>query len=61
MQRGPAAGNLIVLACFLDGISMVVLTMGVIMPTVTAAARDGGVACRDQGRSGRGSRRKCYA
>ncbi len=30
----------IVLGCFLDGISMVVLTMGVIMPTVTAAHID---------------------
>jgi len=30
----------IVLGCFLDGISMVVLTMGVIMPTVTAAGID---------------------
>jgi len=29
-----------VLGCFLDGISMVVLTMGVIMPTVTAAGID---------------------
>jgi C4-dicarboxylate transporter DctM subunit len=28
------------LGCFLDGISMVVLTMGVIMPTVTAAGID---------------------
>ena len=25
----------IILGCFLDGISMVVLTMGVILPTVT--------------------------
>jgi C4-dicarboxylate transporter, DctM subunit len=30
----------IVLGCFLDGISMVVLTMGVILPTVTAAGID---------------------
>src|SRR3954466_16423763 len=30
----------IVLGCFLDGISMVVLTMGVILPTVTAAHID---------------------
>ena len=30
----------IVLGCFLDGISMVVLTMGVILPTVTAAKID---------------------
>ena len=30
----------ILLGCFLDGISMVVLTMGVIMPTVTAAGID---------------------
>jgi C4-dicarboxylate transporter DctM subunit len=30
----------IVLGCFLDGISMVVLTMGVILPTVEAAAID---------------------
>jgi len=30
----------IVLGCFLDGISMVVLTMGVIMPTVTKAGID---------------------
>ncbi|MFM7506436.1 MAG: TRAP transporter large permease [Rubrivivax sp.] len=30
----------IVLGCFLDGISMVVLTMGVVMPTVTAAGID---------------------
>lgn len=30
----------IVLGCFLDGISMVVLTMGVIMPTVTGAGID---------------------
>src|SRR5690606_15000822 len=30
----------IVLGCFLDGISMVVLTMGVIMPTVMAAGID---------------------
>ena len=31
----------IVLGCFLDGISMVVLTMGVLMPTVQAAGIDG--------------------
>jgi len=30
----------IVLGCFLDGISMVVLTMGVIMPTVVKAGID---------------------
>ncbi|MGE0356296.1 MAG: TRAP transporter large permease [Burkholderiales bacterium] len=30
----------IVLGCFLDGISMVVLTMGVILPTITAAGID---------------------
>jgi len=30
----------IVLGCFLDGISMVVLTMGVVMPTVQAAGID---------------------
>ena len=30
----------IVLGCFLDGISMVVLTMGVLMPTVNAAGID---------------------
>jgi tripartite ATP-independent transporter DctM subunit len=30
----------IVLGCFLDGISMIVLTMGVILPTVTAAGID---------------------
>ncbi|MBV2218696.1 MAG: TRAP transporter large permease subunit, partial [Diaphorobacter sp.] len=30
----------IVLGCFLDGISMVVLTMGVLMPTVSAAGID---------------------
>lgn len=30
----------IILGCFLDGISMVVLTMGVILPTVTAANLD---------------------
>jgi C4-dicarboxylate transporter, DctM subunit len=30
----------IILGCFLDGISMVVLTMGVILPTVTAARLD---------------------
>jgi tripartite ATP-independent transporter DctM subunit len=30
----------IILGCFLDGISMVVLTMGVIMPTVTKAGID---------------------
>jgi C4-dicarboxylate transporter, DctM subunit len=30
----------IILGCFLDGISMVVLTMGVILPTVTAAKLD---------------------
>jgi tripartite ATP-independent transporter DctM subunit len=30
----------IILGCFLDGISMVVLTMGVILPTVTAAHID---------------------
>jgi TRAP-type C4-dicarboxylate transport system permease large subunit len=30
----------ILLGCFLDGISMVVLTMGVILPTVTAAGID---------------------
>ena len=30
----------IILGCFLDGISMVVLTMGVILPTVTAAKID---------------------
>ena len=29
-----------ILGCFLDGISMVVLTMGVLMPTVTAAGID---------------------
>jgi C4-dicarboxylate transporter DctM subunit len=29
-----------VLGCFLDGISMVVLTMGVVMPTVLAAGID---------------------
>ena len=33
-------GFYIVLGCFLDGISMVVLTMGVILPTVTAAGID---------------------
>jgi TRAP-type C4-dicarboxylate transport system permease large subunit len=30
----------IILGCFLDGISMVVLTMGVVMPTVIAAGID---------------------
>jgi C4-dicarboxylate transporter, DctM subunit len=30
----------VILGCFLDGISMVVLTMGVILPTVTAAKLD---------------------
>ena len=30
----------IILGCFLDGISMIVLTMGVILPTVTAAGID---------------------
>jgi TRAP-type C4-dicarboxylate transport system permease large subunit len=30
----------ILLGCFLDGISMVVLTMGVVMPTVIAAGID---------------------
>ena len=30
----------IVLGCFLDGISMIVLTMGVILPTITAAGID---------------------
>jgi C4-dicarboxylate transporter DctM subunit len=30
----------IILGCFLDGISMVVLTMGVILPTVQAAGYD---------------------
>jgi TRAP-type C4-dicarboxylate transport system permease large subunit len=30
----------IVLGCFLDGISMVVLTMGVILPTIEKAAID---------------------
>jgi TRAP-type C4-dicarboxylate transport system permease large subunit len=30
----------IVLGCFLDGISMVVLTMGVILPTIQAAGID---------------------
>jgi C4-dicarboxylate transporter, DctM subunit len=30
----------ILLGCFLDGISMIVLTMGVILPTVTAAGID---------------------
>jgi C4-dicarboxylate transporter DctM subunit len=30
----------IVLGCFLDGISMIVLTMGVLLPTVTAAGVD---------------------
>ena len=30
----------IILGCFLDGISMVVLTMGVILPTVTGAGLD---------------------
>ncbi len=34
------AGFYIVLGCFLDGISMVVLTMGVILPTVQAAGID---------------------
>jgi tripartite ATP-independent transporter DctM subunit len=34
------AGFYIVLGCFLDGISMVVLTMGVILPTVQAAGMD---------------------
>jgi C4-dicarboxylate transporter DctM subunit len=34
------AGFYIILGCFLDGISMVVLTMGVILPTVTAAGVD---------------------
>jgi TRAP-type C4-dicarboxylate transport system permease large subunit len=30
----------IILGCFLDGISMVVLTMGVLMPTIQAAGID---------------------
>src|SRR3546814_13201145 len=30
----------VVLGCFLDGISIVVLTMGVLLPTVTAAGID---------------------
>jgi TRAP-type C4-dicarboxylate transport system permease large subunit len=30
----------VILGCFLDGISMVVLTMGVILPTVQAAGYD---------------------
>jgi len=34
------AGFYIVLGCFLDGISMVVLTMGVILPTIEAAGID---------------------
>jgi C4-dicarboxylate transporter DctM subunit len=34
------AGFYIVLGCFLDGISMVVLTMGVILPTVESAGLD---------------------
>ncbi|MBU0589759.1 MAG: TRAP transporter large permease subunit [Gammaproteobacteria bacterium] len=34
------AGFFILLGCFLDGISMVVLTMGVLMPTVQAAGID---------------------
>jgi tripartite ATP-independent transporter DctM subunit len=34
------AGFYIVLGCFLDGISMVVLTMGVILPTIEAAKID---------------------
>ncbi|MBW6493758.1 MAG: TRAP transporter large permease subunit [Burkholderiaceae bacterium] len=34
------AGFFIVMGCFLDGISIVVLTMGVILPTVTAAGID---------------------
>jgi len=34
------AGFYILLGCFLDGISMVVLTMGVILPTVQAAGFD---------------------
>jgi TRAP-type C4-dicarboxylate transport system permease large subunit len=34
------AGFYILLGCFLDGISMVVLTMGVILPTVQAAGID---------------------
>ena len=34
------AAFFIVLGCFLDGISMVVLTMGVVMPTVQAAGID---------------------
>ena len=33
-------GFYILLGCFLDGISMVVLTMGVILPTVQAAGID---------------------
>ena len=33
----------VVLGCFLDGISMVVLTMGVIMPTVAKAGIEEGV------------------
>ena len=34
------AAFFILLGCFLDGISMVVLTMGVLLPTVTAAGID---------------------
>jgi TRAP-type C4-dicarboxylate transport system permease large subunit len=34
------AGFFIVLGCFLDGISMVVLTMGVLLPTVQKAGID---------------------
>jgi TRAP-type C4-dicarboxylate transport system permease large subunit len=34
------AGLYILLGCFLDGISMVVLTMGVILPTIEAAGID---------------------
>jgi C4-dicarboxylate transporter, DctM subunit len=30
----------VLLGCFLDGISMIVLTMGVLLPTVTAAGID---------------------
>ena len=45
----------IILGCFLDGISMVVLTMGVILPTVQAAGIDlvwFGIFIVDRGRDG---------
>ena len=37
---GGAKGGIRILGCFLDGISMVVLTIGVVLPTIQAAGID---------------------